>query len=70
MPIEAACWQGKNKGKAILRGCAGPGLLPGLKLRRPDLVAREIAFMQAEKLVLGDLSELLTLGRLDILIRP
>ena len=62
--------RGRPEGESVLRGFAAPGLLPSVELCGPDLVARVIPFMQAEKLVLGDLPEPPALGGLDVLVHP
>src|SRR5206468_2349125 len=47
-----------------------PNALPGCKLAWPDLVARKVSFMQAQKFGLGRFPEMLALVRLNILSDP
>jgi len=48
-----------------------PDLLPPLEFTGPDLVAREVAFVQADKLALGQVPEFLPVGLRDaVLLHP
>src|SRR5712691_7938705 len=79
-PARAGSWlislQASAAGPALLRGRlapfhgSGPRLLPFHEFRRPDLVARKVAFVQSEQLTLGDFPESAAFGRRDILFRP
>src|SRR5258708_37301143 len=59
---------------AICRSCLlalTPDLLPPLEFTRPDLVTREVSFVQADKLALGHVPEFLSVGLRDaILLYP